>query len=727
LNLNELNPQQVKAVTHPGGPLLVLAGAGSGKTRVLTYRVAYLVRQLGVDPNSIMAITFTNKAANEMKERLKELLSGYFGVFVSTFHSACLHILRRDIDKLGYERGFAIFDTYDQKIVVRDCLKELNLSEKKFPPNSALSYIGREKDHLHTPKDSLDMSKNVFEKTMAQIYELYQKKLYDSNALDFDDMIFKTVELFRLYPRVLSYYQETLSHILIDEYQDTNRAQYELIKMLAEKHRNICAVGDDDQSIYGFRGADIRNILDFERDFPDATVIRLEQNYRSTQIILDAANSVIENNTGRKKKRLWTSNPRGVKIGVATLQNEKEEALFIAKKIQYIMDEEGLGYGNFAVLYRTNAQSRVLEETMLRSGIPYSLVGSIRFYHRKEVKDILAYLRIVVNSSDNVSLERIINVPKRGIGNTTVDKLKTFAQENNRPIYEIIKNIEHFPFSSLAKNRLNKFKSLIDEIVGQSQFMNISDLVRLILEKTGYLDKLYAENTVEAASRIENLKELVSAASEFESQSENVGLEDFLADIALSSEVDELAEDEQAVVLMTLHSAKGLEFPVVFIAGMEEGIFPHARSMFDPEQLEEERRLCYVGMTRAKMKLFLTRALQRNVYGSRSVYSTSRFLGELPMELIEEEADQNIYSYMPYDESTQYLERDFSEATQDKIVRDKIGKNSLMPGDMVKHTKWGKGLVLDIEGNGENAQVSIDFALVGVKHLILKYAPIVKI
>ncbi len=725
MNLKQLNAQQMKAVTHPKGPLLVLAGAGSGKTRVLTYRVAYLAEELGVSPKNIIAITFTNKAANEMKERIKQLLSGTEGFLVSTFHSACVRILRKDIDKIGYDRGFAIFDAYDQKVVVRDAIKELNLSDKKFPPASVLNYIGREKDKLYTPQKSFDSSNDVRERTMAQIYRLYQKKLYDSNALDFDDLIMKTVELFNHNPTVLSYYQNRFLHILIDEYQDTNRAQYELIKLLAGRYKNICAVGDDDQSIYGFRGADIRNILDFERDFPDAVVIRLEQNYRSTQNILDAANTVINNNIGRKKKHLWTQNRRGEKIRIATLKDEKEEALFIARKIQDINDREGLEYGNFAVLYRTNAQSRVLEDTMLRSGIPYRMVGTIRFYQRKEIKDILAYLRLIANSSDNISLERIINVPKRGIGDATVERLKNLAEERNSSIYEIIKNVEQYSFSSLAKKRIHRFRILIDDIIEQSSSCGISDLVSLVLEKSGYMDELYAENTVEASGRIENLKELISAALEFEERLPGAGLEDFMAEAALISDVDELPEDEQAVVLMTIHSAKGLEFPVVFLAGMDEGIFPHARSMFDPDQLEEERRLCYVGITRAKRLLFMTRAWRRNIYGNISYYSASRFLNELPQELTEEEINGS--TVQP---SAEYAETGCVQNTPIAPpfeLHGYMSKNRLMPGDIVRHSKWGDGLVVDIDGIDEDAQVSINFRSVGLKHLILKYAPITKV
>jgi DNA helicase-2/ATP-dependent DNA helicase PcrA len=717
--LSELNEEQRKAVTHPGGPLLVLAGAGSGKTRVLTYRIAYLIEYKGVDPSSIMAITFTNKAAEEMKERIERLIPWAKGMLVSTFHSACVRILRSDIERLGYNRNFVIFDTQDQQVVARDSVKAMGLDDKKYSPQAVLSFIGRAKDKLLTPQECYDRAKDIREKTLARIYELYQKKLKELNALDFDDLIMKTVELFRECPEVLHHYQTKFKHILVDEYQDTNRAQYVLVKMLAEKHRNLCVVGDDDQSIYSFRGADIRNILDFEEDFPDATVIRLEQNYRSTQNILDAANSVISHNLGRKKKNLWTENGKGEKIYLVTLENEHEEAFFIAREIEKLVNARKFNLKDFAVLYRTNAQSRVLEEMMVKMGLPYRIVGGLKFYQRKEIKDIMAYLRVVANPSDDVSLLRIINVPRRGIGEATVYELKRVAEENERSVYDIIKE-EAYNFSSRVSAKLKNFARLINDFIEKQNSLSIPELIAYILEKTGYIEELEAENSPEAQSRIENLKEMVGVAEEFERKYKGASLQDFLAEIALVSDVDELDDNKDAVVLMTLHSAKGLEFPVVFLSGMDEGIFPHSRSMFDEDELEEERRLCYVGITRAKKRLYLTRAWRRNLYGNTSFYSASRFIDEIPARLLKEIGpEDDIKKAKPVVH--------FKSAIKQSSETEKRKELKLNPGDRVKHSKWGEGVVTAVYGKGEDAEIAVNFASEGTKRLILKYAPLVKI
>ncbi|ADL08492.1 DNA helicase PcrA [Thermosediminibacter oceani] len=728
--LSDLNEEQRKAVTHPGGPLLILAGAGSGKTRVLTYRIAYLIEKMGVDPGSIMAITFTNKAAQEMKERIEKLLPWARGMLVSTFHSACVRILRSDIDKLGYNKNFIIFDTQDQLVLIRDCIKALGLDEKKYAPTAVLNYIGRAKDRLQTPEECHDRAKDIREKAMSRVYELYQKRLKESNALDFDDLIMKTVELFRKNPEVLSYYQNRFRHILVDEYQDTNRAQYVLVKLLAEKHRNLCVVGDDDQSIYGFRGADIRNILDFEEDFPDATVIRLEQNYRSTQNILDAANSVISHNFDRKQKSLWTENGRGDKIYLATLGNEHEEAFFIAREIEKLVNMKNFRFRDFAVLYRTNAQSRVLEEMMVKMGLPYKIVGGVRFYQRREIKDILAYLRVVANPSDNVSLLRIINVPRRGIGEATVETLKLLAEEREKSVYHIMKE-ELAELSSRVRSKLRDFVDMIDDFIKKAGELSVPDLIAYILDRSGYLKELEAENTPDAQSRIENLKEMIGVAIEFEKKFPGAALQDFLAEIALVSDVDEFDEDRDAVILMTLHSAKGLEFPVVFLSGMDEGIFPHSRAMFDEEELEEERRLCYVGITRAKKRLYLTRAWSRNLYGNTSYYSASRFIDEIPARLIKE--------IRPGDDTLEEEEkpREDKKAEQAVPVKPRTQKLKtgvkpqepvkLNPGDRVKHSKWGEGVVTAVYGAGENTEIAVNFASEGTKRLMLKYAPLVKI
>ncbi|MFY9218577.1 MAG: DNA helicase PcrA [Tepidanaerobacteraceae bacterium] len=710
--LQDLNSQQRKAVTHPAGPLLVLAGAGSGKTRVLTYRIAYLIKNQAVNPRNIIAITFTNKAAQEMKERLQQLLPSVNDILVSTFHSACVRFLRFDIDKLGYNRNFIIFDTQDSQALIKECLQALNIDEKKFAPAAVLNYISRAKDRLLEPSKCLDNAKDIREKTMATLYELYQRRLKEHNALDFDDIIVKTVQLFKEFPAVLSYYQKRFLHILVDEYQDTNLAQYELVRMMAAKHRNLCVVGDDDQSIYAFRGADIRNILEFEQDFPDATVIRLEQNYRSTKTILNAANDVIDNNFARKKKRLWTDNGEGEKINLVTLEDEGQEAYFIAQEINNRIFRDNLNYKDFAVLYRTNAQSRVLEEAMVRMRLPYKIIGGLRFYQRKEIKDILAYLRVIANPSDDVSLLRIINVPKRGIGTTTVDRLKAAAEERNQSIFDIIMDGKGLSISSGTLNKLQAFLLMMQDFRDVADTMSVSELINYVLEQTGYMDKLISENTNEALSRAENLREMIGAAMDFEQKMPDGTLEDFLTELALVSDVDDLDEDSDAVVLMTLHNAKGLEFPIVFMAGMDEGIFPHSRSLLDEDQLEEERRLCYVGMTRAKKKLYMTRAWQRSLYGNTSYYAASRFLNEISDEYIIE---------------TSYGIADNAAVCRSEPEVSKKSVANISPGDRVRHLKWGEGIVLDIEGIDEDAQISINFPSVGAKCWILKYAPIVKI
>ncbi|NLZ51674.1 MAG: DNA helicase PcrA [Thermoanaerobacteraceae bacterium] len=719
--LDDLNLQQKKAVTHPAGPLLVLAGAGSGKTRVLTYRIAYLINNQGIKPKSILAITFTNKAAQEMKDRIKQLLPSVDDILVSTFHSACVRFLRVDIDKLGYNRNFIIFDTQDQQVLVKECLRTLNIDEKKFAPAVVLSYIGRAKDKLLEPAKCLDGAKDIREKTMATVYELYQKRLKENNALDFDDIIMKTVKLFKEFPAVLSYYQNRFSHILVDEYQDTNLAQYELVRMMAAKHRNLCVVGDDDQSIYSFRGADIRNILEFEQDFPDATVIRLEQNYRSTQIILNAANDIIDNNFARKKKTLWTNNGEGEKINLVTLEDEGQEAYFIAREINDRIFRDDLSYKDFAVLYRTNAQSRVLEEAMVKMRLPYKIIGGLRFYQRKEIKDILAYLRLVANPSDDVSLLRIINVPKRGIGQATVSKMRAAAEERNQSIFDIMMDAEHLSFSAAIQNKLQRFLLMMQDFKNMSNKMTVSDLTNYILDQTGYMDELVSQNTTEASSRIENLQEMVGAAIEFEQKKPDATLEDFLTELALVSDVDNLEEKNDAVVLMTLHSAKGLEFPIVFLAGMDEGIFPHSRSLLDSDQLEEERRLCYVGITRARKKLYMTRAWQRSLYGNTSYYTASRFLKEISEEYLIETS----YGINNNTDSARFEPEGVK--SEGKSSRNEQSIGSIGPGDRVRHSKWGEGIVLDIDGIDEDAQITISFPSVGEKHLILKYAPIVKI
>lgn len=703
--LKDLNPAQREAVCHINGPLLILAGAGSGKTRVIAYRIAYLIEEVGVPPHNIMAITFTNKAAGEMKERVDNLVSGKgVDIWVSTFHSACVRILRREIEKLGYNKNFAILDVQDQFSLIRECLKELDINEKQFPERNVSSVIGSAKDRLLTPLDFEREAGGDFRKSkIAEIYKLYQKKLKENNSLDFDDLIMKTVEIFTLFPDVLRFYQNRFLYIMVDEYQDTNFAQYKLVSLLAEKHRNLCVVGDDDQSIYRWRGADIKNILEFERDYPDARVIKLEQNYRSTQIILDAANRVISNNFNRKEKELWTQKGKGEKIKVFCASDEHHEARFIAGEIMNLAGGE-YNFKDFAVLYRTNAQSRVIEDIFMKMGLPYRIVGGLRFYERKEIKDITAYLRVISNPMDNISLLRIMNVPKRGIGMSTRDKLLDYSNREGLSLFQIIERPEEVPdLGSRAVKNLQEFYNLMGSLIGLKEKMMVSDLIIEVLERTGYIKELEEENTAESRSRIENLKEFISVALEFQQVNPDQGLEEFLAHISLVTDIDSMKEDENSVVLMTLHSAKGLEFPVVFISGMEEGIFPHSRSFLDEEELEEERRLCYVGITRAQERLYLTHAWQRNLYGNITYNSPSRFLDEIPLNLMEKIGEGELES-----EEEGYAV-DFS------------------PGEVVVHERWGRGRVIDVRGKGIDQELSVDFGTYGIKHLLLRYAPIMRV
>jgi len=637
--LSGLNKEQELAVLHDEGPLLILAGAGSGKTRVLTHRIAYLIKQKGIFPSSILAITFTNKAAKEMRSRIDSLIGDLSrDMWVGTFHSICIRMLRRDIERLGYDRSFVIYDTQDQQVVIKECLKELNINDKNFPPKSVLETIGKQKDELIDAAHFEKLYASDFRMgKIAKIYKLYEKKLKNNNALDFDDIILNTIKLFNQYPEVLEFYQRRFRYVLVDEYQDTNTAQYTLVQKLSEAHKNLCVVGDDDQSIYGWRGANIRNILDFEKDFKSCTTVKLEQNYRSTQNILDAANQVISNNTGRKCKSLWTENKGGNKIVLCENETEHEEALYTAREIQRLTNEENRKYMDFAVLYRINAQSRVLEEMFMREGLPYKIIGGQKFYDRKEIKDIISYLRLIQNPADNISLKRVINVPKRGIGDATVEAAEDIALESGISIFSVISNADECPTLRRAAQKLNNFSSMILKIRTMKENMSISDLLEMVIDETGILREYEAEDTVEAQSRIENIKELKSVAIEFEKkQIEENNLEEFLANISLVSDLDNLEDEQDYVVLMTMHSAKGLEFPIVFIPGMEEGVFPGYRAMTEgPEQLEEERRLCYVGITRAREKLYLSNARFRTLFGNSSYNKPSRFLSEIPENLVE--------------------------------------------------------------------------------------------
>ncbi|MDD3839372.1 MAG: DNA helicase PcrA [Clostridia bacterium] len=713
MDLNKiLNDQQAKAVRKTEGPLLILAGAGSGKTRVLTYRIAYLIGEHGVNPSNIAAITFTNKAADEMKERVANIVGelGYF-VTISTFHSFCVRILRRNADKIGYNNNFVIYDAKDQLTLVKECIKELDISEKYYAPKSVKNNISNIKDTLINYQEFAQQSKGDFRKEkLAEIYRLYQQKLQRNNAFDFDDLIMKTVELFETDPDVLKYYQNKFRYLMVDEYQDTNTAQYKLVKFLSEKHRNICVVGDDDQSIYGWRGADVRNILDFEKDFPESETIKLEQNYRSTQTILDAANNLIKNNYSRKKKRLWTSNGRGQQIVLYEAVDEKDEAEYVCQSIKEKLDKQSLKYSDFAVLYRINAQSRVMEDALMKYKMPYRMVGGLRFYDRKEIKDLIAYLRVIVNPLDNVSFLRIINVPKRGIGAKTISRIQEYAASSDGSLFSAILDCEKIDgLTKRAISSIEQFKDIIIELMAIKETGTISELIEYIIEKTGYKEQLMAEKTEEAEVRLENIKEFISAAKEYEQGEEQGNIQDFLENIALVSDIDTVDAGGDGVLLMTMHSAKGLEFPVVFIIGMEEGIFPHVRSLFEEDELEEERRLCYVGITRAQQELFMTCARQRTIFGKTNYNTLSRFINEIPENL------------------TNRGNGDNGNDENETILKEEQYQDSFQVGQKVIHKKFGNGTVVGLNGQGKDTEINIAFDGLGVKKLVAFYAPIKKI
>lgn len=725
MDLANLNEMQRAAVEKTEGPLLILAGAGSGKTRVLTHRIAHLIENLGVYPGNILAITFTNKAAKEMKDRVEDLLGRTTDIWVSTFHSACVRILRRDIEKLGYTRDFIIYDASDQQTLIKDCLKELNMNEDLYPVSMVQGKIGSAKDRLLSPQKWMQEHMGDFQMAaIGQIYALYQKKLKSSNALDFDDLIFKTVELFMGYPEVLQYYQNKFRYIMVDEYQDTNQAQYKLVSLLAKKHQNLCVVGDDDQSIYSWRGADIRNILSFEDDFPNALVIKLEQNYRSTRKILEAANCVIQNNVGRKKKILWTSNREGDLIRYYRAMNEHDEARFIVEQIQSMAEREGRNYREFAVLYRTNAQSRVIEETLLKANIPYRIFGGLKFYARKEIKDIVAYLRLIQNPADDISIKRVINVPKRGIGDKTMERIGEHAGKTGKSLFQALLELDEIhDFSKKVQRGIEDFVSLIDGYYEQKDQMGVVELITRVLEDSGYMDELQKEDTLEARTRIENLQEFISVAMEFERNSEVNSLEEFLVNISLMSDVDDMDGEENAVVLMTLHSAKGLEFPVVFLAGMEEGIFPISRALHDEGALEEERRLCYVGITRARECLFITHAMIRTLYGRTNYNPMSRFIQEIADDLMDMDRKELERKEKETLAPAPGIYRGVSMGDRPK-PKQHTGDGEFKPGSKVKHDKFGIGTVITVKGSGEKAELTIAFDRAGIKRLVLGYAPV---
>lgn len=635
--LKNLNPLQQEAVKHTEGPLLILAGAGSGKTRVLTHRIAYLLKTKGVPPGNILAVTFTNKAAEEMGNRLQLLVgAGSAFLWLGTFHAVCVRILRREIKALGYQSSFLIYDPGDQLILLRQVLRELNLDEQRYPLPVLRAQISKAKNSLFLPENYRQSAATPFEEKVAAVYTLYQKKLFANNALDFDDLILQTVVLFERYPQVLAFYQERFRYLLIDEYQDTNRIQYFLVKLLAARHRNLCVVGDPDQSIYRWRGADLSNILNFEADYPEARVIVLTENYRSTPNILAAANAVIRHNQFRKEKELWSKNELGPPLVVLQAEDEHAEARYVAGEILWEHIQAGRAYGEFAVFYRTHAQSRVLEEVFLQKGIPYEVVGGLKFYERKEIKDLLAYLRLVVAPEDSLSLERIINVPRRGVGKVTWQKMVAYAGELGLPAALVLTRAREIPgIAASARGALEKLGLLLDRLRREKERLTVTEILEEVLEGTGYQAVLEKEKTVESEARLENIAELFSLTREYDAKEGEKSLADFLTQVALVAEADAYTGNEERVALMTLHTAKGLEFPVVFLTGLEEGIFPHARAFTTPEELEEERRLCYVGMTRAQFKLYLTYATRRMLYGRAERNKPSRFLKEIPTSLKE--------------------------------------------------------------------------------------------
>lgn len=728
-----LNAEQKEAVKTTDGPLLIMAGAGSGKTRVLTHRIAYLIREKQVAPWNILAVTFTNKAAREMKERVKQLVGPIAeDVWMSTFHSLCVRILRRDIDRIGWNRNFTIIDTSDQLTVIKEILKGKNIDPKKFEPRSILGTISSAKNELIRANKFAEEANNFYEKTVAEVYMEYENTLKKNQALDFDDLIMMTIRLFELVPEVLQYYQRKFQYIHVDEYQDTNQAQYKLIRLLSERYNNICVVGDSDQSIYRWRGADINIILSFEKDFPNAKTILLEQNYRSTKMILQAANHVIENNRGRKEKKLWTENEEGEKIVHYEADNEQDEAFFVVNKIREAL-KEGAHPEEIAILYRTNAQSRVIEEMLVKSNIAYTIVGGTKFYDRKEIKDILAYLRLIANPDDDISFRRIINVPKRGIGAATVDKLASFAAQQDISLYQAASEIEHVGLGARATNNIREFMTQLNNWVQMQEYLSVTDLVVEVLEKTGYKEALKNEKTIEAQSRLENVEEFLSVTKEFESRSDDKSLIAFLTDLALIADIDQLGEEEdngnQGVVLMTLHSAKGLEFPIVFIIGMEEGIFPHSRSLYDEEEMEEERRLAYVGITRAEKKLYLTNAQIRTLYGRTDSNDPSRFIEEIP-ELYKETIEKELPAWL---KPSTYAKKSPNRAQNVKntiptITNTGGEKFGWQVGDRAEHKKWGIGTVVSMKGEGEDLELNIAFpAPTGIKRLLAKFAPITKV
>ena len=750
--IDVLNDKQKEAVLSTEGPCLVIAGAGSGKTKVLTHKIAYLMQEKNVKPWSILAITFTNKAANEMKERVENLIGDVAkDMWIGTFHSICVIILRRYIDRIGFTSSFIIFDSSDQRTLVKQCLKQLNVDDKMLNDRAVLSEISNAKNEMLEPDAyKLRTNNEIRKETIAKIYELYQKRLRENNAIDFDDIINYTIRILSENPDVLEYYSNKFEYVLVDEYQDTNKAQFTLVSILAARHGNITVVGDNDQGIYSFRGADITNILNFEKDFPGTKIIKLEQNYRCTQNILDAANAVIKNNETKYEKKLWTENGKGGMITVFRGNDEYDEANFVVENINRLRREEYMTYNDFAVLYRMNSQSRSIEDILRRENVPYKIIGGLKFYERKEIKDTIAYLRLIQNPSDNLSLTRIINEPKRGIGKTSLDNVQQIAVQSETSMYDVIKRADEFGLNRVFVNS-REFVSQIEELRAKKDNIKISDLIKETLNKTGYTKALEDEDTTEAETRLENIEEFLTVAMEFEEQMAENSLEEFLEGITLSSDLDNADNQEDSVTLMTLHSAKGLEFPVVFLVGMEEGIFPGYKSIGEPKELEEERRLCYVGITRAKQNLFISCARQRTIFGSTSCNQVSRFVKEIPKELMdgfdENFEDKPQKTYEDYQYEWKYGNSHVTSYTSDEVKSSKpamqysfrtaesflnnltkkpanasVDISIYRAGQRVYHKKFGEGKINYVEAEGDDAKVDITFDKIGHKRLMAKYA-----
>lgn len=733
--LVDLNPAQAAAVSHRGGPLLVIAGAGSGKTRVLTRRIAYIIGRLGVSPGSILAITFTNKAAAEMRTRVAELIGpASAGMWVSTFHSACVRILRSNAEAIGFRPNFVIYDQNDSEKLVSLITGSLGLDSKRFPARRIAATISSAKSELVSPAEYLGKASHILERKVAEVYKVYQERLIAANAMDFDDLISRVNQLFDQNPAVLEYYQRRFEHLLVDEYQDTNHSQNVLVLKLAARSRNVFVVGDSDQSVYGFRGADMRNILDFEKSFEDANVVKLEQNYRSTQTILDAANAIISNNQFRESKNLWTDQGSGQKIRSFAGDDENEEANFVASQVILEQRASGRRFGDFAVFYRINSHSRAIEEALIRRTIPYRVVGGTRFYDRREIKDMMSYLRLIANPTDEVAIRRVVNVPKRGVGDQSLAKVTEFAQVQGLDFLNALLHHQEAGVAGRAHTGISDFLSLVEDARAQLiKGLAPADLIEFVLDKSGIGEELKIDSSVEGLSRLDNVSELVSVASEYES------LESFLDASALVAQSDQI-EGDDAVTLMTVHTAKGLEYPVVFLTALEDGIFPHSRSFWEPKELEEERRLCYVGVTRAREVLYLTRATTRNQFGEHTSCVPSRFLDEIPRELTEDLSDRRSYEDLrrSYAAESKYSSQSgFTSVTMKMYGMDKdriedkkslalpsLSPNQVRLGTRVVHGKWGEGAILAIDGSGERTTITVKFAGVGQKTLLLMHAPL---